>query len=510
MINIALVYINCFGDSRLSFSYTLVVLPTIGSQAPKPAGPDHDDSWVNKLERLLQQATPLTGPPAMCVLPRHKGEESDSVAKRLSRWRNNAAENCSEAFAERLAWEGLTPQTARSVLGDKRALEQGENSWTLTARRIIQHLSEACSEHYGESEIPFAPVLSPLVGLAMTELSISEGVLSLTPNIGAQLGKSLYTRLSDISHRAIGGEFRKFRAALHTRDGAWRDFEKHMRDGGLLELLERLPVLLRLLATATSLLVTETAEFLRRMEADREALSEFLGDRDPGSVEEISGGVSDLHHGGRNVKIVRFASGLQVVYKPKNLAIDAAWSNLTDWLSQRTGVTLRSPRVLKRGDWGWAEFIPHLPLEAHETAERFYRPRRPCSMPPLRHDFQRLSRGELDSFGRVPGAHRSRDGFQSRALDSGSARASKPAVPRFCSPDAHAADVGWNFWGRAMLLTSARWVPGPTSIRMSLNADGFARIATRWNSWRFEKNESSHRILHFGRKMRRLRMQGNS
>ena len=67
-------------------------------------------------------------------------------------------------------------------------------------------------------------------------------------------------------------------------------------------------------------------------------------------------------NGDETLKIVRFASGLKVVYKPKSLAIDAAWLGLTEWIGTRSGVALRAPRVLNRGDWGWAEFIPNEPV----------------------------------------------------------------------------------------------------------------------------------------------------
>lgn len=347
------------------------------------------------LERLLRRAAPSAGSPAYTFLNRDTGEEYGSVVKRLSRWRHNAAENSSEAFADRLDWEGLTPETAGSVLGDERQLNPESDWWAPAARRIVRHLTESSSTRQDDSRpatagvpfapIPFAPILATLVSLAMRELSGAAGVLALAPTVEAQLSESLYKRLSGISHRTLGGEFRSFRDALPTTDGAWRAFEEHMHRGGLLELFERRPVLLRLLATAISLWVEETAEFLRRLQADREGIGQFFGAADafrnrsdpdgdyPGAVEEISCGLSDPHRQGRNVKIVRFASGLQVVYKPKSLAIDGAWFGLAEWIGQRTGIAFRAPRVLNRGEWGWAEFIPHEPCKDTESVERFYR-----------------------------------------------------------------------------------------------------------------------------------------
>ena len=348
------------------------------------------------LEGLLRRAAPSVGSSANTFLIRGTANQDGSTAKRLSRWRNNAAENSSAAFADRLDWEGLTLETAGSVLGDERPLHPddspgaGDDLWAPPARKIVRHLTEHGSigkagSGSAPSSVPFAPILAPLVSLAMQELSRAPGVSPLAPKIEAQLSEPLYKRLSGISHRTLGGEFRIFRHALPARDGAWRGFEEHMHRGGLLELFERRPVLLRLLATAISLWVEETAEFLRRLNADRESLGQFFGagdgfrDRgdpdgnDPGAVEEISSSLSDPHRRGRNVKIVRFASGLKVVYKPRSLAIDAAWLGLTEWIGSRTSLTLRSPRVLNRGEWGWAEFIPHEPCKDAEAVERFYR-----------------------------------------------------------------------------------------------------------------------------------------
>jgi type 2 lantibiotic biosynthesis protein LanM len=328
------------------------------------------------LERLLLRAAPACDSPVNTFLNRD-AHEAASAAKRLARWRNNAAENSAEAFADRLEWEGLTPETAFSVLGDERPINPGDDSWAPAARKIFRHLTERASSaddlHPPPPNVAFAPILTPLVSLAIGELSRAEGFPHIAPNLEAQLSASLHERLSVVSHRAIGVEFRSFRDALPSRDGVWRAFAEQMRQRGWLELFDRVPVLLRLLATAISLWAEETAEFLRRLEADRADLGQAFGAGDPGAVEEISCGLSDPHHGGRNVKIVRFTSGLRAVYKPKSLAVDAAWFGLTEWMGRHTGVELRSPRVLDRGDWGWAEFIPHEACNDTEAVERFYR-----------------------------------------------------------------------------------------------------------------------------------------
>jgi type 2 lantibiotic biosynthesis protein LanM len=327
------------------------------------------------LDQLLRRAAP-----SGTFLNRETEEQDGSIANRLSRWRNNAARNSGEGFARRLEWEGLTTETARSVLGDERALNAEDHRWASVAGSIFRHLTEDCSSAENKycrppSDVPFAPLLLPLVSLAMGELTRATGVPPLTPEVEVQLREPLYSRFAGIINWAVGSEFRSFRDAFPAGGGAWLAFEEHMRRGGWLELFERMPVLLRLLATAISLWVAETAEFLRRLDADRDDLERIFGSGElcGNAVERISGMLSDPHRGGRNVKIVGFASGLRVVYKPRNLAIDAAWFGLTEWMGQRTGLALQSPRVLNRSEWGWAEFIPHEPCNDIEAVERFYR-----------------------------------------------------------------------------------------------------------------------------------------
>jgi type 2 lantibiotic biosynthesis protein LanM len=362
------------GSAKI-YSYTPVGAVRGQIESLVPVDRDSSQFLMKEVERLLRRAAPLSDTAAVTFVNRDSGSGAGVIAKRLSRWRNNAAENSCDAFTQRLEWEGQLPQSAGSFLGDERPLTPGDDFWAQFARSIVQHLTEHCSaeednRYPAPSDIPFAPLFSPLVVLASRELSHAA---VLAPDAEVHLRDSLYERLSIVSHRAVGAEFRTFRNALPIRDGAWLAFEEHMRRGGLLGLFERLPVLLRLLATAISLWLEETSEFLGRLAADHEDLGQFFGGGNPGTVEEISYGLSDPHRGGRNVKIVRFASGLRAVYKPRNLETDVAWSGLTEWMGQHTGVVLRSPRVLGRGDWGWVEFIPHEPCESAEGVEWFYR-----------------------------------------------------------------------------------------------------------------------------------------
>ena len=91
-------------------------------------------------------------------------------------------------------------------------------------------------------------------------------------------------------------------------------------------------------------------------------------------MRSLSTGLSDPHNFGRSVYVVRFADGGAIVYKPKDLTVDACWVALIAWLNARKPpVDLRAARVVPRDGYGWCEFIAHGDCADRATAKRFFR-----------------------------------------------------------------------------------------------------------------------------------------
>jgi len=120
--------------------------------------------------------------------------------------------------------------------------------------------------------------------------------------------------------------------------------------------------------------VTPHEELLHRLALDRRGLAASLGGGRPcGRLLEVRSGLSDPHHGGRTVALVRFASGLRVVYKPRPLGLEAAFHGFVTWWNQQAGHPgLFAPRVLDRGDYGWMEFVAHEGCADREAAGRYW------------------------------------------------------------------------------------------------------------------------------------------
>ncbi|MEU8263731.1 type 2 lanthipeptide synthetase LanM family protein [Micromonospora sp. NPDC048999] len=187
-------------------------------------------------------------------------------------------------------------------------------------------------------------------------------------------------RLARIAVRTMLRELEVARAGgkLVGADGRQRftDFIARLSTRpGLVGLVEKYPVLARLLATTSQLATEAAVELLARFGADRAAIVDALLDGvDPGPIVTIRPGLGDAHRRGRSVSVVGFADGRQVIYRPRGPQALARFGVVVGWLNERLpDVQLRTPAMLARPGYGWVEFVAHRPLGHPGQAVDFYR-----------------------------------------------------------------------------------------------------------------------------------------
>jgi type 2 lantibiotic biosynthesis protein LanM len=152
-------------------------------------------------------------------------------------------------------------------------------------------------------------------------------------------------------------------------------FIAEMRIGGLRRLFSEKPVLLRLIACVTRQWIDTWREFVARLDVDLAMIrQDILHSNTHGKISKIEGGISDPHNRGHTVQIVTFEDGGRVVYKPKDLWLDAAWHSLIARLNLADApVALRTARSVARDGYGWTEFIAHLGCSDQTGVGRFFR-----------------------------------------------------------------------------------------------------------------------------------------
>ncbi|WP_078958752.1 type 2 lanthipeptide synthetase LanM family protein [Streptomyces sp. NRRL S-4] len=153
---------------------------------------------------------------------------------------------------------------------------------------------------------------------------------------------------------------------------------------GLTSLVTGYPVLARVLAQAAMNAADAFAEMLRRLAADRDLLDSSgvlrgtgaagSAGYGPHALTGVTAGTGDSHRGGRSVMLLRFADGARLVYKPRPLTAHRHFETLVEWFNSLAGTPgLRAPRVLDRGEYGWAEFVEEAPCRSAAETTLFYR-----------------------------------------------------------------------------------------------------------------------------------------
>jgi lantibiotic modifying enzyme len=182
-----------------------------------------------------------------------------------------------------------------------------------------------------------------------------------------QIASSIHGGASSATPAANRGEF--------CGTQRYDRFIADMKTSGFRRLFQEKPVLLRLMATITRQWIAASREFVLRLDADLATIRKnILGADAQMPVAKIEGGRSDPHNGGRSVAIVAFADGGRVVYKPKDVRLDASWHALVERFNQAgAAIELKAARAVPREGYGWTEFIAHGGCADVDACKQFFR-----------------------------------------------------------------------------------------------------------------------------------------
>lgn len=358
---------------------------------------------------IIERASTLRERLAGALVPSALASSPGVDQRRLDAWCRIATKGDAESFDRRLALDGLERSRARAALAPVRlARASGIPEWARILQGYIDSLGHsraaipaagaraAAALSDDDGAIPFAELFAALADLAEAELATcaGEALARVSPPARSALRSALLHRLARVASPLLYGGFERHRSSRRSAaargepvaeaDGAqgrqiYLDYVRGMLDGGILALFREYPVLPRLMATTALLWREATSALLLHLHVDRDAIAHcFAGGRALGDLTAVRAGLSDPHGGGRTVHVLTFASGLRLVYKPRGLGIDAAFSELLRWLALH-GAPLAAasspalaPRALDRGDHGWAEYLEGRECGDHTAVRRYY------------------------------------------------------------------------------------------------------------------------------------------
>ena len=313
--------------------------------------------------------------------------------RQLERWRNQRPFDSDEAFALRLGHLGADEATFIRALGigpeELFSLRPVPPDWLTRLRQAYDFPAREYFEPPpGEEELGFLNLIEPLVELALDHLwqgieglpahqsSIPFDPATVEDVMLMNLAEPLLTRLG----RTLVLELNVLRlqGRLEGKDAQQRflSFLRLLHDPAQAgEILAEYPVLARQLAICIDQWADVSLEFLHRLCADwADVKTTFSPGMDPGPLVQVTGGAGDTHRGGRSVMIAEFESGMQVVYKPKSLAIDVHFQSLLSRLNALgCDPPLRTFATLDRDEYGWAEYVERQECTDRDQIGRFYR-----------------------------------------------------------------------------------------------------------------------------------------
>ncbi len=323
----------------------------------------------------------------------HMTADPEKVSRRLDRWCQLASQGDRLRFEKLLALKGLDADAVRKGLGPVQ-LTSGVPDWIELLQEGLTAAASPDSEPMrfidAQDPFPFEQIMAPFVWAARSRLCRNAGAAYeyLGDRAHAGLERQLLFWLVSACSSALILEFSIFRLNHQPvfRGGLapmvdepstelYRGFVSRMLRDGLVSFFREYCVLARAVAKLMKNWIDSTAEFLVRLSGDWSSLEQhFQPGISLGKVEHLGAGISDPHRGGRSVATVTFTSGLTVVYKPKNLQTEEAYTRLLDWLNrQGTTLHLRGLNVLSRPEYGWVEFVEHAPPADECERARFYR-----------------------------------------------------------------------------------------------------------------------------------------
>jgi type 2 lantibiotic biosynthesis protein LanM len=333
-------------------------------------------------------------------IPSNTTHHTAKATRRLQAWKTQKPFEHGALFTDRLATNAITEDDLALLLADPIADLQSRHLHAFPIPAWLSALREAFEDYSvdeatdsllemtsGQTLAPYLQPILPLIKRGVDRLHAGIGEIcqqhTVLPFDPQQIVQILFTHLSEQLLTRLNKTFVlemhvariQRRLQGETPEERFADFVYQLsQEDKILALLEEYPVLARQLVLTIDHWVANSLEFLSHLCADwQDICSTFAPESDPGLLVAVRGGVGDQHRRGHNVQILEFRSGLQLLYKPKALAIDKHFQELLAWLNaQGAQPAFRIIKIIDRGSYGWSEFVYACDCASMDEVERFY------------------------------------------------------------------------------------------------------------------------------------------
>ncbi len=286
------------------------------------------------------------------------GSDSDFFA-----WKDVLATSGENVFSKRMASLNLDEtQALQRTRRSKDCRERTAPRWFA----ILREAFDSGDEISIDCDQPFAALWAPITAYARRKVDFREPV---SPAVTTKFANFLHSEICQIAAESTYTIFCDYR----TRGYSYADFVEIQRRSECADLFLKYPALTRLIGTLALSWIETTQAFLKRLENDRALLSSVFAIPPETRLSSVQLGLSDRHAGGSQAILAEFGS-TKILYKPKDMSLEALLPNINRWLeAEKFPALFRFPRSIDRDGYGWAEWIAQKPCDSLEEVREYYK-----------------------------------------------------------------------------------------------------------------------------------------
>lgn len=319
------------------------------------------------------------------------GGHGPSASVVLARWEAllTRADRPPSSFERRLRFEGFDRASILSALGPI-AWPEGRElpRWAEILEEVLLEMPRRVSDLVElDPDAAFVDYWQPWVTVAIRRFgeerwaslhadvrrALVQMLLTDLVRSGSQtLMRQLDTARDDGADLGLGNELFLRASRTEATDRASKEIYERLiaelHGPRAMSFLLDYPCLARLAAEQVEHWVAHVGEMLMRLDTDASSVGGGVRD-----LIAISPDLSDAHHGGRRVAIMTFANGSRIVYKPKDVAIEAAFQEALRRVNDLGfEPALRPIRVIAGRGYGWVEHVANDPCQSEGDLESYY------------------------------------------------------------------------------------------------------------------------------------------
>ncbi len=241
--------------------------------------------------------------------------------------------------------------------------------------------SNEIRRNIGETKLFFAEFYQSFLITGIEELKLQLNTMKekITPNVYRDFADELAVRLQNIALRTLIAEMhgRKQKGMLKGVD-AKEQYEDFCKQCGSKEffyhIADNYPVLIRCIRDRMESQIQYYVQVMQWFQEDYDKIGKlFFEGEGPGRITGIVSGLSDLHHGGKEVLKICLENGKRLFLKPRSMENEEFFTRLLDWISERTGTSQYHYTILSRCDHSWCEIVEYQSCESEQDIHQYYR-----------------------------------------------------------------------------------------------------------------------------------------